>query len=275
MNKNWLSLLIIPVTLACGLVAQPLAIDVVLEAEHRSVEDKQRDIHRHPKETLAFFGLQQDQHVLEIWPGAGWYSDILAPYLKDQGRYTAATFSPNEWNSDDKREVFWSKISRRYIDKFSDQSLYGEVNFTIFEDNSFTGDYVPENVDLVLLVRSIHIWDERGSLLDSLKAVLSVMKPGATLGIVQHRAKSLSATSSSAAEGYMDEGYVIEAAERAGFKFVASSEINQNKKDTKDYLRGVYSLPPTLAMGNVDKDKYLAIGESDRMTLKFVKPTND
>lgn len=274
MKKNILSIVLIQIVVACGLVAEPLPIDDVLQAEHRTEADKARDVYRNPKETLAFFGLRPDQNVLELWPGSGWYSDIIAPLLKDKGQYTAATFSPDRFNSDDKREVYWSKIALRFMERMSDSNIYGDVHFSVFENKTFETPNKPKDIDVALLIRSIHIWDERGMLSEGLKSVYEVLKPGGVLGIVQHRANSVSSIASIASEGYMDERYVIAAVTQAGFEFVASSEINQNVKDTKDYPKGVYTLPPTLAMGNVNRDKYLEIGESDRMTLKFVKPTN-
>lgn len=272
MKKNLLSLLVLPIVVACGLVAQPLSLETMLEAEHRNSEDKARDVYRNPVATLEFFEVKDSSHVLDVWPGSGWYTDIVAPYVKGKGQYTAAIFAPDQLNSDDKRQVYWSKVSLKFMEKTADKSIYGDINYTVFQDGQFAPETKPNDVDVVLLIRAIHVWDEQGTLHDSLKALWSVMKPGAVLGIVQHRANSLTAISSSAGEGYMDQRYVTEAVKQVGFEFVASSEINKNDKDTKDYPRGVYALPPTLAMGNTDRETYLAIGESDRMTLKFIKP---
>lgn len=244
----------------------------ILKAEHRSDENKLRDKYRNPAEVIEFFGVEPDDKVIEFWPGSGWYSEILAPYVKEAGEFFAATFNENNLNSSDKRDVYWSKVAKKYKDKMSDAGLYGDVRFSTFDNSELSGD-VPENeIDVALIIRSIHIWDEEGDLASGLNEVFRVLKSGGTLGIVQHRANAISDLSSIAVDGYMDERYVISAAEKAGFKLVASSEINSNLKDTKDYPKGVYTLPPTLAMGSTDRDKYLKIGESDRMTLKFVKP---
>lgn len=274
MKKYILSFVLLPLVVAFGVVAEPLSIDSILKSDNRLEEDKQRDAYRHPKETLAFFGLQPNHTVLDIWPGSGWYTEIVAPFVKDKGHYIAANFSPERFNSDDKREVYWGKISLKFMEKVADKDIYGDVQLAVFENGKFETPNNLSNIDLALLIRSIHIWDEQGMLMDGLKSVFEVLKPGGVLGIVQHRSNSVSSIASSASEGYMDERYVIEAAVRAGFELEASSNINANPNDTKDYPRGVYTLPPTLAMGNVERDKYLQIGESDRMTLKFVKPTH-
>lgn len=243
----------------------------VLNSELRSEENRARDAFRNPEEVIKFFEIKPSDHVLEVWPGNGWYSEILAPYLKAQGKLTAATFSLDNLNSKDKRHAFWSKISREYIESMSDHAVYGLVNFTEYQPPVKT-QLAPDNsVDVALIIRSLHVWDEEGFLLSGLKDVYRALKPGGTLAIIQHRADSTSENTSTAVEGYLTESYVIKAAENAGFIFESSSEINANPKDTKDYLRGVYTLPPTLAMGAAERAKYLDIGESDRMTLKFVK----
>ena len=244
----------------------------ILKSEHRSEANKLRDQYRNPEQVIEFFGVEPDDNVIEFWPGSGWYSEILAPYLKEAGAFFAATFDENNLNSSDKRDVYWSKVAKKYKNKMSDAGLYGDVRFSTFDNSQLQGD-VPENeIDVALIIRSIHIWDEKGDLASGLGEVYRVLKPGGTLGIVQHRANAISELSAIAVDGYMDERYVISAAEKAGFKLVASSEVNSNFKDTKDYPKGVYTLPPTLAMGSTDREKYMKIGESDRMTLKFVKP---
>ncbi|MBU2883832.1 methyltransferase [Psychrosphaera sp. B3R10] len=274
MNKYILSFVLLPLIAAFGVVSEPRSIDSILDSDHRLEQDKQRDIYRHPKETLAFFGLKPNHTVLDIWPGSGWYTEIVAPYVKGSGQYIAANFSPERFNSGDKREVYWGKISLKFMEKVAEKDIYGDVQLEVFENGKFEKPNNLPKVDIVLLIRSIHIWDEQGTLSEGLKSVFEVLKPGGILGIVQHRSNSISSIASSASEGYMDELYVIDAVTQAGFELEASSNINANPNDTKDYPRGVYTLPPTLAMGNVERDKYLQIGESDRMTLKFVKPTH-
>jgi len=249
-------------------------LSTILKGEHRSEENKARDQFRHPQKVLEFFNVEPDDHVLEMWPGSGWYSEILAPYVKEKGVFSAATFATDNLNSEDKRDAFWSKIANKYREKMSDSDLYGDVHFSVFQNSKFEGNDLPAQVDVILIVRTLHVWDEMGQMQESLKNLFKILKPGGVLGIVQHRANSISDFASTAGEGYMDQRYVVNAAEQAGFKLTATSEINQNLRDTKDYPKGVYALPPMLAMGKLNKKKYLSIGESDRMTLKFVKPNS-
>jgi predicted methyltransferase len=246
-------------------------LDEILASTIRSDENKARDKARHPKETIEFFGTKPTDHVLEMWPGEGWYSEILAPYVKDKGKFSAVTFATGNLNSQDKREAFWSKNALTYIEKMSDKDIYGDVNFFEFEPPKLMDLKGIAPVDVAYIVRTLHIWDEFGAFAQGLQLIHDVLKPGGILAIVQHRGNAISQNASSAGEGYLDERYVIETAERNGFKLVERSEVNLNMKDTKDYPKGVYALPPVLAMGNTDREKYIAIGESDRMTLKFIK----
>ncbi|GHB63532.1 methyltransferase [Psychrosphaera saromensis] len=246
----------------------------ILSSSHRSDENKSRDQARHPKETIDFFGTKPTDHVLEMWPGDGWYSEILAPYVKDKGHFSAVTFATGNLNSSNKRDAFWSKNALIYQEKMSDKSLYGNVDFFEFEPPKSFDLTGIKPVDVVYVIRNLHVWDEYGALNDAIQAIYAVLKPGGVLAIVQHRGDSISQNASSAAEGYLGERYVIEAIENNGFKLASSSDVNLNENDTKDYPKGVYALPPVLAMGGTDRDKYVAIGESDRMTLKFIKTVN-
>ena len=247
-------------------------LESILNSSHRTAESKERDEFRHPKEVFSFFDIKPTDKVLEVWPGNGWYTEILGPYLKEDGELVAATFSTMNQNSSDKRKAFWSKVALEYREKVSDTDIYGDITFTELDPPEALKVAEPNSVDLALIIRSLHIWDENGDLLTGLQAVFDAIKPGGTLGIIQHRADSISDISAMAAEGYLGQDYVISAAQKIGFQFVDSSEVNSNPRDTKDYPRGVYTLPPTLAMGALDQDLYLSIGESDRMTLKFIKP---
>lgn len=239
----------------------------------RSTEHIARNRYRHPAETLDFFEIKPDMAVLEIWPGRGWYTEILAPFLKDQGQLTIAQFRQNDGNLKDERAIFWARLSATLAQKITDQHDYfGTVHQIELEPPFFQPALAKEQFDLVLSFRNAHIWDESGHLLATLQTLYDVVKPGGVLGLVEHRAATLSDTTSVAVEGYLDESYVIAAAEQAGFQLVARSEINANLLDSKDHPKGVYTLPPTLALGNYNRAHYLAIGESDRMTLKFVKP---
>lgn len=242
------------------------------QSELRSAEHRARNQYRNPEQTLQFFGLQPTMSVLEVWPAHGWYTEILAPFLKPRGQLTLAQFRHNDGSLKDERSIFWARVSQRLEQRIAENNdNFGEPLF-IELDPPLLYPAATEQFDMVLTFRNAHIWNEAGHLAETLSTLYTALKPGGVLGMVEHRAAKLSDISSSAVEGYLDESYVITAAERAGFQLVASSEINANPADTKNYPKGVYALPPTLAMGLQDKNSYLAIGESDRMTLKFIKP---
>ncbi len=265
------------VVLACTLIiAPPLAaqdLQYWIDSPKRSQEDKARDQFRNPKQTLEFFGLQPSMTVLEIWPARGWYTEILAPYLKDKGQLTIANFRKNDGTIEDERKQFWARLATKLEQDIKTYpEHFGPVSILEFDPPAHMMLGHANQYDMVLSFRNSHIWNEQGYLLDVFRKFYDVLKPGGVLGIEDHRSSRLSEISSRAGEGYLDEYYVISVARQAGFVLEASSEINANPKDTKDYPKGVYALPPTLAMGNVDRDKYMAIGESDRMTLRFRKP---
>ncbi len=238
----------------------------------RSAEHRHRNAYRHPAQTLDFFGIREDMNVVEIWPIKGWYTEILGPYLKESGQLTIANYTSVS-DLQDKKASYYAKLGAKLSSRINlEKDYFGsvlEVPFDPASDSSLGAD---GSQDMVLTFRNIHNWDSQGVFKKVVDAAYAVLKPGGVLGVVEHKADQLSDISASAADGYTDERYVIEAIESAGFKLVARSGINANPKDTKNHPKGVFALPPTLAMGNVDKDKYLAIGESDRMTLKFVKP---
>lgn len=249
------------------------ALQHVVDSAYRSVDNKQRDQYRHPVETLTFFGIRPEMSVLEVWPARGWYTEILAPYLKDKGQLTIANFRQNDGTLEDERKIFWAKLAKKLEQDIKNHpEHFGQVKSAEFDPPGLMQPGQVNQYDMVLSFRNSHIWNEEGYLLDVYRALFDVLKPGGTLGIVEHRSSRLSEISSRAGEGYLDEYYVIAVAQQAGFVLVDRSEINANPKDSKDYPKGVYALPPTLAMGTLDKNKYLAIGESDRMTLKFTKP---
>ena len=275
-----LNLVIISAALfsAAAAAETPSAPDLTALTEHsfRSAEDKARNKYRHPVETLNFFGIKPTMSVLEIWPARGWYTDILGPYLKDQGKLSIANFRVDDGTMQDDRKIFWSRISEKLSQRIlKHKDHFGSIQQTEFDPPGYMYLGLTQQYDMVLSFRNAHIWNEQGYLLDVFRAVFDVLKPGGVFGIVEHRASRVSEISSSAVEGYLDESYVIAVAEQAGFTLEAKSEVNANPKDTKDYPKGVYALPPTLAMGAVDRAKYLAIGESDRMTLKFVKAASE
>lgn len=242
------------------------ALRAAVDGPQRSPANRARDGARHPLETLAFFGIRPDATVIEIAPGGGWYTEILAPYLHDHGRLYAAHEpaggTPGQQRA---RAAFADKLAR-------EPKVYGRVVLGTLPTAAFTDIRPPGGADAVLTFRNIHNWIEDGHFDESLRAFFDVLKPGGVLGVEEHRAAPGTSLARVIASGYVPQDLVIERAKAAGFDFAGSSEVNANPRDTRDHANGVWSLPPTLRGGEVDRAKYLAIGESDRMTLKFVKP---
>jgi predicted methyltransferase len=236
----------------------------IANGEHRSAENRARNEWRHPVETLEFFGLEKGQTVAEIWPAGGWYTEIIAPYLNDDGKYIAAHWDPES-------DIKFIKMGvKKYLDKLAAYpNLYGNVQMAVLMHPDKM-DFVPEgSVDMVVTFRNIHNWMGRSYAEDMFATIYRALKPGGTLGVIEHRGNPAVPQDPKAASGYVNEDYAIALVEKAGFKFVAKAEINANPKDTKDYKSGVWSLPPTLRAD--DGEQYIEIGESDRFTLKFVK----
>jgi predicted methyltransferase len=245
----------------CGW-AQDSAADALkkaVDSPTRRSEDVARDKYRHPIETLSFFGLKPDMTVVEIWPGGGWYTDILAPYLHDHGKLYAA--------------VSKGENAAEYEKKLADDpARFGKVTVTNLDPPDKMQIAPPGSADMVVTFRNVHNWMRGGNGAAVFKAMYTALKGGGILGIEEHRGEPSKPQDPKAASGYVREDYVITLAEEAGFILAGKSDINANPKDTKDYAQGVWTLPPTFRLGDTDKAKYLAIGESDRMTLKFIKP---
>jgi predicted methyltransferase len=252
---------LVPPTSASDFTAGQL--DAVLAGSWRSATNKARDVYRHPKATLQFFGLQPDQTVIEITPGGGWYSEILAPLLRDNGHYIAAVSGGNGSEQQQDAAALRAKFT-------ADSTEYGKASILTFNPKAPVFG-PPGSADMVLTFRNVHNWAVAGTAQAMFKAFYAVLKPGGTLGVVDHRAALGASFDAVKDSGYLPTDYVIKLATDAGFKLDAQSEINANPKDTKDYPKGVWTLPPTLTLGDQDRAKYLAIGESDRMTLRFVK----
>ena len=239
----------------------------------RGAANLHRNQYRNPVETLLFFGMEPQMSVLELWPVRGWYTEILAPFVKDQGQLTIATFRQDLGNRADAKMQFWARLSGRLEQRIDEQSEhFGPVRRIVLDPPQLLPAPADAQFDMVLSFRNVHIWNQEGHLLATLEQLYRVLKPGGILGMVEHRAAKVTELTSVASEGYTDEAYLIAVAERVGFQLVASSEINANPRDTKNHPKGVYTLPPTLALGLEQRDYYLGIGESDRMTLKFIKP---
>ena len=256
--------------------ARPESLEAVVAGDWRPPADRARDRWRHPVETLKFWGLAPGQTVVEFWPGAGWYTDILAPFLADtKGKLYEALLETN--NPADPAATEIVEAYRRKVTEA--KKIYGEVTFTAFGPTS--GPVAPAgSADLVLFLRNLHNWMAGGVAEKAFRDALAALKPGGVLGIEEHRGEPGRVQDVLAADGYVQQDYVIQMAKEAGFVLAATSEINANPKDTKDHPFGVWTLPPTRlsaprgepAEPGFDHAKYDAIGESDRMTLKFVKP---
>jgi predicted methyltransferase len=243
------------------------ALQQIITGKHRSEENKRRDQYRHPEQTLAFFDVQDDMTVVEISPGKGWYTEILAPYLRDKGKLYAAHFSPNN------PEAYFKDSLKAYLDKLHKHpKLYDKVEVTVLQPPNEVQIAPDGSADRVLTFRNVHNWMKNDQAAAVFSAMFKALKPGGILGIVEHRGSSIKPQDPKAVSGYVNEDYIIALARKAGFEFLAKSEINANPKDTKNHPEGVWTLPPTLKLKDKDKEKYLAIGESDRMTVKFIKP---
>jgi predicted methyltransferase len=244
--------------------AVPQTIEEAVNSSYRNEKNRTRDKYRHPAETLSFFGLKPDMTVVEIWPSAGWYAEIIAPLVAEHGQYIAAI---NDSNGGDGQ-----KANQQFEDwKKSHPEVGGKITTTIFAPPSKTAIAPAGTVDMIVTFRNLHNWMRAHGAQEAFKSFYKALKPGGILGFVEHRASAKGKIDPEAKSGYVRESDVIRMAKKAGFKLVAKSEINANPKDTKDYPEGVWTLPPSYRLKEKDHDKYEAIGESDRMTLKFVK----
>ncbi|MGK4003378.1 hypothetical protein WMF31_12185 [Sorangium sp. So ce1036] len=243
------------------------ALRAALKSPHRVPGHAERDAARHPVETLEFFGLKPTSAVLELGAGGGWYTELLAPALAKKGKLMVTSFDPN--GPEDSRATLYGKRLKRALEKSPE--LFGKVDVVVIDrDNPKLG--LEGKVDLVIAMREAHGWHQRGKFDAYVAEAFKALKPGGVFGIVQHRAKPDANPDESAKQGYLPEAWVIQKVEAAGFKLAGKSEVNANPKDTKDHPEGVWTLPPNLRLGDKDRAKYVAIGESDRMTLKFTKP---
>ncbi|MCK8045257.1 methyltransferase [Shewanella sp. 1CM18E] len=243
------------------------ALQTAVDSDFRQAKNSARDEYRHPQQTLSFFDIKPTDTVIELWPGGGWYAEILAPYLAAEGHYVAGNFDTNP--SDEKlKNGYRAKSGKKFEAWLIDnQAKLGAASTVTFDPPTYYAMGKDDSVDAVLTFRNLHNWAMKGYLEPVFDSAYKVLKSGGTFGIVEHRANP----GMDAKTGYMEQAEVIKLAEKAGFTFVASSEVNANAKDTKDYPKGVWTLPPRLALDEQDKQKYLDIGESDRMTLKFIK----
>ena len=243
------------------------ALKTAIAAPSRTPANILRDRYRHPYESLAFFNVRPSDTVVELWPGGGWYTEILAPYVsRGGGTYYAAALPGQQEGIE--------RIRAR------DAALYGHVRPAIFPSFDAADTRVPDgSADVVLTFRNVHNWrmgyqrpDRQDYSEEAFRQIFRMLRPGGTLGVVDHRLPESADAERERTSGYVKVSTVRRLAEAAGFRLVGTSEVNANPLDTADWERGVWTLPPTLRLGDQDRDRYLAIGESDRMTLRFVKP---
>lgn len=242
-------------------------IEAAVAGEHRTPANRSRDAHRHPVETLSFFDLEPEQTVVELWPGGGWYTEILAPVVAGEGQLIAATFPRDVANEG------IARMARAFADKLAaSPDVYGEVESVPFMPPALACLGAAGSADRVLTFRNLHNWVASGALDAVFESAYAVLREGGVFGVVEHRAAPGTPVEQMKKSGYVTEDYAIGRAQAAGFRLVARSEVNANPRDTRDYPKGVWTLLPTLRLGDHDRARYEAIGESDRMTLRFEKP---
>jgi predicted methyltransferase len=236
----------------------------VVNGDHRAADRKARDKHRHPVETLSFFGIQPNMTVVELWPYGGWFTEIIAPYVKGSGAYYVAMNDPANARGATQNEALKKMLDAR-------PDLYSEVKWSVLAPGKM--QFAPDGTaDMVLTFRNIHNWVWQKTDKEVWAAAFKALKPGGVLGVTEHRNNDPNYAPLQPGNAYVGEDWAIKEIEAAGFKLAGRSDVNRNPKDTKDYPKGVWTLPPGYAEGDKDREKYTAIGESDRFTLRFVKP---
>jgi predicted methyltransferase len=244
------------------------ALQDAIASPKRTAAFAARDAWRHPYETLTFFGLRPDSTVVEISPGGGWYTEILAPYLRGQGQLILATDDPESAKPDALKS-----LNRLKAKLAAQPELFDKVAFGVFSPPDKLHYAAPGTADLVLTFRNVHNWLDFGDagVRAVFKSAYLALKPGGVLGVVEHRLPEQRVQDATASSGYVHASYVADMAQSVGFTLAASAEFNANPKDSADHIGGVWALPPSFVNKDVDREKFQAIGESDRMTLKFVK----
>jgi len=246
------------------------ALKAAMAGHHRAPGHADRDKYRHPLETMEFFGFKPTMQVLDIGPGEGWWTELLAPSLAKKGKYYATNGDPN--GPADSRGTFYAQRFKAFLDHSPE--AYGKVELVTISDPKNPKIGMDGQLDMVMIMRGLHGMKNSGTINAWLAEAFKALKPGGVLAIEEHRAAAGANPDETSKKGYLPEQWVIDTIQAAGFKLAPNgkSEINANPKDTKDYPEGVWTLPPSLELKDKDREKYLAIGESDRMTLKFIKP---
>jgi predicted methyltransferase len=268
--RNSLTFLVCTSLLSSSFVFADALQDAV-QADSRTSAERARDEYRHPQQTLRFFDVQPDMTVVEILPGGGWYSNILAPLLKDSGQYYAAHFYV-----EDSSPAYYPRLVEAYKQKMATDPNYKNVKLTAFHPIKALDIAPAGSADRVLTFRNVHNWymqDGQQGIDNAFSSFFKALKPGGVLGVVEHSLPESFDDEFQKKSGYMKQSFVKAAAEKAGFILIATSNVNANPLDSGDHESGVWTLPPGLALKDKDQAKYLAIGESNRMTLKFIKPT--
>ena len=250
-------------------LAVPARIEAAMFGDHRSESNKARNQYRHPVGTLTFFGIEDGMTVMEIWPGGGWYTEVLAPVMRDNGKLIVANWDPAVEGQPDYRYRLPEQLQEKFE---ANPEIYDQVETVDFSPPESASLGEAESVDMIVTFRNTHGWVSNGIAQNNFEEFARVLKPGGVLGVVQHRAPEGEEAAKWAQRGYVPEGAVIIMAENAGLELEARSDVNENPADTKDHPEGVWTLMPSLRLGDTDREKYEAIGESDRMTLRFRKP---
>jgi predicted methyltransferase len=248
-----------------GAFAKDEALTKAVAPEHRSPNFVERDAYRKPVQVLEFIGVKPTMTVVEISPGGGYWTEILAPYLHDKGTYyTAITPRASSERAATAADTWQKKLD-------GNKAIYGNVKISDFGGGKF--EPAPAgSADVVITARNVHNWMAQGTAEQAFASFYKTLKPGGLLIVEEHRAPADKPQDPKAANGYVREDYTIGLAEKAGFKVAGKSDLLNNPKDTKDHPKGVWTLPPTYAMGDTDKAKYQAIGEADNFLVKFQKP---
>jgi predicted methyltransferase len=263
--RQTLALMALATLAACSAANYRPAIDASVAAPTRSAANVARDSQRHPAETLAFFGVKPGDTIVEIWPGGGWYTEILAPLTRAKGSYLAAAPWPEGLKAVQALQA-------------KDHATYGHIEVAAFPAAQGQPRVPDGSADIVLTFRNVHNWrmgyQRQGAdySMEAFTQMYAMLKKGGVLGIEDHRLPEGAGSERERTSGYIKVSTVRALAEAAGFRFVGASEVNANPRDTADWPNGVWTLPPTYRLKDVDRARYAAIGESDRMTLKFVKP---